>query len=352
MRNAAELTALMRQLKQDSGLTYRQLEERAAERGEVLPRSTLAGALRQDSLPRPELLRAFVRACGAGEEETAAWLAARHRIAVTVPGDDAKARPAPEPQRPTPQPPFATTHHTHHTRRTRRARSSALALVLIALLLSGGYFAAATFGDEDGEQRAPGAARQKVAGQREPAPAPPAPGTYRIRSAHSALCLSERDGEDSGELRQSDCRTSSPVYRLERSGDGYRIRSLHPVFGLGCMGVAGGSTVSGARMADDYCGHRGEAERMRLRPAKGAGSAYGYRIVLRHTGACVAVPGASRTEGAPVLQLPCAQHDKGQVFGFVPAKAPSKAPGEDPAGKPKTGSAPDARSDIGNAARR
>lgn len=69
----------MRHLKRRSGLTYRQLEERAAERGDVLPRSTIADVLSGRTMPRPDLLTAFVRACGSGEQE-AEWLRARERI--------------------------------------------------------------------------------------------------------------------------------------------------------------------------------------------------------------------------------------------------------------------------------
>ncbi|EPH43056.1 hypothetical protein STRAU_3884 [Streptomyces aurantiacus JA 4570] len=79
-RDAAALVELMRRLKEQSGLTYRQLEERAAERGEALARSTLADVMRRDALPRPEVLAAFVRAC-AGGHEVDTWLKARDRIA-------------------------------------------------------------------------------------------------------------------------------------------------------------------------------------------------------------------------------------------------------------------------------
>ncbi|MGJ3559792.1 helix-turn-helix domain-containing protein [Streptomyces sp. INA 01156] len=79
-RTPAEYVGLLRRLKEHSGLTYRQLEERAAERGDVLARSTLADVLRRDALPRAELVAALVRACGPGED-VAEWLAARERLA-------------------------------------------------------------------------------------------------------------------------------------------------------------------------------------------------------------------------------------------------------------------------------
>ena len=64
--SAAEFVTEMRRLRAWSGLTFRQLERNAAEAGDVLPHSTLVDALRRDRLPREDLLRAFVRACGLG----------------------------------------------------------------------------------------------------------------------------------------------------------------------------------------------------------------------------------------------------------------------------------------------
>ncbi|MBL1110193.1 hypothetical protein JK361_37530 [Streptomyces sp. 5-8] len=80
LRTAADLNAELRELKARSRLTYRQLEERAAGQGGLLPRSTLADVLRHGSLPRQELLTAFVRACGEGDYVDD-WLAARKRAA-------------------------------------------------------------------------------------------------------------------------------------------------------------------------------------------------------------------------------------------------------------------------------
>ncbi|MER6526373.1 XRE family transcriptional regulator [Streptomyces sp. NPDC001508] len=79
-RDAADFIALMQQLKERSGLTYRELEEQAARNGDMLARSTLADVLRRTSLPRPDVLAAFVRACGDGQRADS-WLEARERIA-------------------------------------------------------------------------------------------------------------------------------------------------------------------------------------------------------------------------------------------------------------------------------
>ncbi len=78
----AEFVAALRRLKAWSGLSYRQLERRAAEAGRVLPYSTASTALGRETLPREELLVAFVLACGLDDDEAAAWVAARKRIAV------------------------------------------------------------------------------------------------------------------------------------------------------------------------------------------------------------------------------------------------------------------------------
>ncbi|MEU5781206.1 tetratricopeptide repeat protein [Micromonospora lupini] len=84
----AEFVTLLRRLKEDSGYTYRQLEMRAARRGDVLARSTIADTLRRDSLPRADTLIAFVRAC-APAQDVRAWLAARNRLAAaTIPTFD------------------------------------------------------------------------------------------------------------------------------------------------------------------------------------------------------------------------------------------------------------------------
>ncbi|WP_329095943.1 hypothetical protein OG979_14090 [Actinomadura citrea] len=78
----AEFIAALRRLKAWSGLSYRQLERRAAAAGRVLPYSTASTALGRKSLPREELLVAFVLACGLDDDEAASWVAVRKRIAV------------------------------------------------------------------------------------------------------------------------------------------------------------------------------------------------------------------------------------------------------------------------------
>ncbi|WP_282792280.1 hypothetical protein [Streptomyces sp. CC224B] len=79
--DAAAFVAELRRLKAWSGLSYRQLERRAAQAGHWLPYSTAATMLGRDRLPRAELVAAFVAACGLRGDEAEAWLDARVALA-------------------------------------------------------------------------------------------------------------------------------------------------------------------------------------------------------------------------------------------------------------------------------
>ncbi len=78
---ATEFVDALRRLKSWVGMGLRRLESRAASVGQVLPRSTVAAALKRDALPREDLLVAFVRTCGGDEREVDRWVSARRRIA-------------------------------------------------------------------------------------------------------------------------------------------------------------------------------------------------------------------------------------------------------------------------------
>lgn len=97
-RTPAEFTATMRRLRSWADLSYRQLERKAQDAGDVLPRATVSGALTRGDLPREELLIAFVRACGGDAATVAAWVDARRRLAMSeeavAPGSDDGAQDA------------------------------------------------------------------------------------------------------------------------------------------------------------------------------------------------------------------------------------------------------------------
>lgn len=79
--DAVAFMAALRRLKAWSGLSYRQLERRAADAGHALPYSTAATMLGKDRLPRKELLVAFVAACRVQGADAEAWVDARSSIA-------------------------------------------------------------------------------------------------------------------------------------------------------------------------------------------------------------------------------------------------------------------------------
>jgi transcriptional regulator with XRE-family HTH domain len=323
-RDAAEFVALMRQLKERQGLTYRQLEQRAADRGEVLARSTLADALRQDTLPRAETLRTFLRACGE-EARAGEWLEAWNDLAAHRAPGVRSCRA--EPETAGPKSPVDNDTEPDPVPRARRGvpRGRLVGAVLGLLAVGGASLVVAMKSGDSGPSARKAGAVASTAPTTPAAPAAPPPGTYRIRSVVSSLCLSERRSEDGGNISQSDCRRSIPVYALEGSQDDtYRIRSLHPVLGYGCLGVGHGSSEGGAQMMDDYCGHRGTAERFRIERV--TTPVRGYRIRPVHTGDCVALPGGSTRAGSPVLQLPCRTGDTGQIFRFDPVRAPTAIP--------------------------
>lgn len=324
-RTPAEFVLVMRVMKDRSGLTYRQLAVHAEEHGDVLPASTLAGTLSRGSLPRPEVVEAFVRACGGSPEDVERWLGAHRDLTrggphatapedATVVGDtDASGTHQGEPS-----PEEGMTPGPRWSARGRLIGSVSLALLAVA----GGSLALTRLtGKETAPAHVIGAASASATPR--PALSGPQPGVYRIRSAASSLCLSEREGESGGRVYQTICAKAVPVYSVEPvEGGAYRLRSLHPVFGYGCLGVTGGSTRAGAQLMDDYCGHRGSAERFQLQPAGRAR----YRLVPDHTGACASIHGGPPTQWTPVVQLPCRTDDPGQLFLFDSRPPPTAVP--------------------------
>ncbi|MEU7585977.1 helix-turn-helix domain-containing protein [Micromonospora sp. NPDC049230] len=84
--SAAEFVAQLRALRQWSGLTIRQVTRKAQEAGDVLPHSTLNTALGRATLPREELVAAFVRACGGDQGTVDRWITVRKGLAAAAAG--------------------------------------------------------------------------------------------------------------------------------------------------------------------------------------------------------------------------------------------------------------------------
>lgn len=200
MNSQGEFIASLRDLKQRSGLTHRQLEKRAAEHGKVLPRSTIADVLAGKRLPAPDVLDVFVRACGEGDQVDS-WQQAR---AAAI--EPAPATPA----------------------RHRRSLWWPVAAALVVVVSVGTWFAVSS------------SRKEESADSRTPVPDSP----VRIRPvAAPELCLTDghvRDGSYGPLVAvQRPCNAVAPqTTTLEPLGSGtYRIAWTHPQFGKGCLKV-------------------------------------------------------------------------------------------------------------------
>jgi hypothetical protein len=321
--DAAEYVVLLRKLKEWAGVTYRQLETRSEALGTILPRSTLANMLQRPVLPNENQTLTFVRACGCSPAQTTEWMAAYKQIAAPadahrrampqrVPsggpevtpreGDGAKSTPRPAPE--------ALAHRA-------RPRTGVVIAVLTAFVIT---LAGVTVGRwVTGNDERPRAEENAAPSPYVDASDLPKPGPYRIRVAHSKLCLTEKAGTDHGRVFQASCADTIPRFSLEAAGKGrWRIATDHPEFGPGCMGVRSQDRAIGASMENAACGKRGDAEAFTLE--RTTDPARGFRLRPRHTNLCLGIREGSRERWAEILQLPCSQEGVGQVFVFDTVK--------------------------------
>ncbi|MCE6994725.1 hypothetical protein LZG04_07870 [Saccharothrix sp. S26] len=202
-------------------MTLRGLEEAAAGRGEVLARSTVADMLRKDALPRPDLLTAYVRACGVDEPEP--WSRARQRLAAGVVAPVAATSPV--------RPPW-------------RRPSLVLTAVVVAALAAVVLHRSAAVTDTAPTGSPPTAAALGGTGGPGPdlLPLPPGPSQVGLRAADAPeLCLTEgRDG--TGRYRSEiaalrPCQGRGPRVFLEPVDEEFAtIKWEHPVDkAIGCL---------------------------------------------------------------------------------------------------------------------
>ncbi|WP_432970425.1 helix-turn-helix domain-containing protein [Dactylosporangium sp. CA-233914] len=294
----AEFVAALAALRGWSGLTYRQLTAKARASGDVLPSSTIAGALSRRSLPRAELVAAFVRACGLDDNTTQGWLAVRQRLAAATaaPGPATGAAIGSDIGSDTPVPGAESTMATtadeapgpvrpgHRRGSTIAATLLLVALVIIALVLADG--------------RRPGEL---------------ADGWYRIKPAHiedHGLCLGEgrerNRRTDRPLVVQRPCAGAVPETYLRRVGEGvYEIQWHDPVSGTGCLTVDEALVGDGALVAPADC--VGAAHQQFLletvdTPVHGA-----FRLRPVHSGLCIGILGgpADIDAGAEAVQTHC-----------------------------------------------
>lgn len=300
-RDAAGFVASMQRLKERAGLTYRELEERAAHNGEVLARSTLADILRRTSLPRPEVLAAFVRACGDGQRVDV-WLDARDRLAAdtaaaavpsAAPGTEAGTEVPPRTEgTPGTRPPRTTASKTP---KAPKARTVVLAAGLLVPLL-----ALAAWGllpEGSGDLGAPAAST-----------AAPADGWVTVRPLRTPdLCLT--DGRDrrgayphAVAVQRPCAQATVPRTYLEPAGEGlYRLQWHHPQEGKGCLTVMSSGPAKGMLEPRNDCA---QATLFHVEAAS-ADDAGGFLLRPAHGSRCIGIAGDDRTEGAEAVEERC-----------------------------------------------
>ncbi|QFZ17056.1 RICIN domain-containing protein [Saccharothrix syringae] len=319
----------MRQLKEWSGLTLRQLEERAAARGDVLARSTAADILRRSTLPRPALVAAFVRACGDGDR-LPEWTRAYERVIAaavlepTAGSAEPRATPDdhPEPAPGTSAEPvlFATSAEPRVTadptspapRPLTRERLLAVAFVLVVVAVVTSVLDFTAFKDQPITNPPVG----DPADTSETLALAPAGHWAGIRPARTPdLCVTEgrdRAGRyDSAVAVQRPCAEPGPRTFLQPVATGLvNIKWEHPEDrGLGCLTVMDHEPAPGLLEPQDNCLADKDAQLFRVERVPGSRA---FRLRRAGGDLCLAIADDETAPGAEVVQRPCsdgaAQH--------------------------------------------
>ncbi|MGW7042165.1 helix-turn-helix domain-containing protein [Streptomyces avermitilis] len=317
VRDTAALAVLLRELKERSGLTLRELEGRAQTRGELLARSTVSDILRGTRLPGPETLAAYVRACGAAEADVPAWLEARQR-AEEGPG----ARPPEAAPGPGPADADVDADADGAARRPRswmaamrlgglrrRARWWILAGAVTAALAAVSVWTLSAVGSPPPSSPASSAGPKAAA-------AKSLRGFVEIRPARSPhLCLTE--GRDTqGEYlnavaAQLPCAEARPPHTYLRPVDPdasrttYFIEWQHPQHGRGCLTLR--REGPGQDLLEPWpwksCDATRSYQHFRIEPV--GRTANRYLLRLEGTRRCVGMRDDSTETGADVTVEPC-----------------------------------------------
>ncbi|MBD0417980.1 XRE family transcriptional regulator [Streptomyces sp. TRM S81-3] len=295
-RTPAEFTEALRALRIRSGLTYRQLEDKAGAHGDPLPASTIASTLGRTSLPRERFVEAFTRACGLGEEEVGQWLAARHRIATQVSaptGDeagDAGGTPVPATDAPA------------RARAPRWRRTAAL--LGAACIVAAGTLGLGSRLEESAPDALP---TMPVTGLRMLAV-----GSWaRIHPARTPeLCLTE--GRDRTSRYRTAVATQRPceeaglpqVYLEPVGKNTVQIQWHHPKYGIGCLTVLSKGPARNLLEPRDDCADDNRAQQFRIESFGPRGTA---RFLIRPavTGQCLSLRDQDTEEGTEIVQGRC-----------------------------------------------
>jgi helix-turn-helix protein len=283
----AEFTSALRALRTWSGLTYRQLEGKAATYRDALPASTIATTLGRATLPRERFVDAFTRACGLAEDEVRQWLGVRRLISM---GDPA----APE-EPPDEEPPVSP-------RWRRFAPLVAVAVVGVSIGVAG------TLGFDDSSAGAPPTATDSL-------PRMPIAGLgMKAVGAWAAihpvgtpsLCVTEgldtTRQYDSPVAAQMSCAgTPLPHVYLEPVAQNVVMIQWHnPEYGVGCLTVLSNGPARNLLEPWEDCAEGNPAQRFRLEMARDGQ----YRIHAEVTGQCLGARGPV-AENTEVAQAAC-----------------------------------------------
>ncbi|MFE0765186.1 helix-turn-helix domain-containing protein [Streptomyces smyrnaeus] len=336
-QDISEFLECLRQLKEASGLTLRQLEERAAASGDYLPRSTLSSMLSGRRLPRPELLAAFVKACG-HERRLATWLRLRDSLAERDGADPGGAPAAGSTGAPAARAAAATgapagsagTASVAENSRTplprRLLRPRLLVPLAVAVLLAATAGVLGTRGDSGGGERHPDSAAAADATRKTKAGAGAAAadvprGAVRLRPLSAPeLCLTDGRVRDkryhSQVVVQRPCDRTGPQtteLRPEPGSGSHRIQWHHPEFGTGCLKVLTTGPGKGLLEPWDACER---TDLFRLVPVRGHEDVYTLRT---EAGGCVGIARPVTAEGSEAVAQRCttARH---QMFRIESAR--------------------------------
>ncbi|MFY1620717.1 helix-turn-helix domain-containing protein [Micromonospora sp. WMMD736] len=318
----AALIDLLRQLKDRSRLTFRQLEQRAAAAGDVLARSTAADLLRRSTLPRPEVLAAFVRACGASDEVDE-WLRARHRLAA---GAYVSAEPPVDTSSGVGTDDVLTVG-PDEARSRWFTRPAPLALLVVATLLVG--LGVWFWWPQENERRtsektAVGASADETAsgtGQ-----GSPASGRSQIRLARDPqLCISEgrdRSAQYENEVAaQRPCAGATPpeTYLVPVTDGMYFVKWEHPIKGVGCLTVRREDPGQNLVEPQHQCRTDSWDQLFRFLPTGSAPNA--YRLRPAGSDLCLGIRDDDTEVPAEIAAEPCTgQPDQVFLVDPVPAK--------------------------------
>ncbi|WP_244942514.1 XRE family transcriptional regulator [Streptomyces sioyaensis] len=302
-RTAEEFTAALRALRAWSGLSYRQLEGKAAARGDTLASSTIATALGRATLPREPFVAAFTRACGLGAAETQRWLDARRCLAM------AQQPPGP---RTGPVPPGADERAASDPAEVDRAprsryRHRHLRLIAAAAIGAGAALGAQTLLSALSAPHRTTTATHAVQGL-----ALLAVGSWaQIHPARTPrLCVTE--GRDrthhyaTAIAAQYPCAQAvAPRTYVEPVGENLvQIQWHHPKYGIGCLTLLHDGPGRDLIEPRDDCAEDNPAQQFRIEPLDPRASAH-FRLRPAATGQCLSVRDQDTVDGAEIVQGRC-----------------------------------------------